>query len=58
VKTKTAVQCSKCQEPIVSEEGSGFVCFKVPGKESYQFFHCRLRGGDCWEAYVKRSNPI
>ena len=46
------VDCSKCQQPIVSGEGFGFVCFKVPGKEGYHFFHCRVRAGDCWEVYL------
>ena len=52
---KTVVICSKCQEPIVSGEGFGFVCFKIPGTESYRFFHRRLGGGDCWEAYLKEG---
>jgi hypothetical protein len=29
---KTSVICSKCQQPIVSGAGFGFVCFKIPGK--------------------------
>lgn len=49
------VHCSKCQQPIVS--GEGFVCFKIPGKEGYHFFHCRVRAGDCWEAYLKEGRP-
>lgn len=51
---KTAV-CSNCQQPIASGEGSGSVCFKIPGKEGYHFFHCRFRSGDCWEAYMRES---
>jgi len=47
--------CSKCQQPIVSGEGFDFVCFKVSGREGYYFFHCRFRGGDCWEAYMSES---
>ena len=50
------VHCSKCQQPIVSGEGFGFVCFKIPGKEGYHFFH-RRRTGDCWEAYLKEGRP-
>jgi hypothetical protein len=41
--------CSQCHQPIFS--GEGFVCFKVPGKVSYQFFHCHFRIGDCWEEH-------
>lgn len=55
MKFRTVVHCSKCQEPIVPREGFGYVCFKIPGKEGYQFFHCRLRTGDCWEAYLKKG---
>jgi hypothetical protein len=49
----TVIVCSKCKEPIVSGEGFGFVCFKISGKEGYHFFHRRLQGLDCWEAYLK-----
>ena len=52
---KTVVICSKCQQPIVSGEGFGFVSFKIPGQESYHFFHRRSPAGDCWEAYTKES---
>jgi hypothetical protein len=45
--------CCRCHEPIVS--GEGFVCFKVPGNLTYQFFHCRFHGGDCWEGHLKES---
>ena len=51
---KTVVICSKCQQPIVSGEGFGFVCFKIPG-EGYRFFHRRFRSGDCWEAYMMET---
>lgn len=51
------VHCSKCQQPIVSGEGFGFVYFKIPGREGYHFFHCRVRAGDCWEAYLKEGRP-
>jgi hypothetical protein len=50
---RTAVHCSKCQQLIVTGEGWVFVCFKIPGKEDYQFFHYRFRAGDCWESYLK-----
>jgi hypothetical protein len=43
----TPVHCGQCQQPIFP--GEGFVCFKIPGKETYQFFHYRFRAGDCWE---------
>ena len=36
----TAIRCSQCQQPIAP--GERFVSFKIPGKESYQFFHRRL----------------
>ncbi len=49
---RTVVSCSKCQQPIVPGEGFGFVCFKIPGKEGYHFFHRRLHREDCWEAYM------
>jgi hypothetical protein len=52
----TTIICSKCQEPIVSGAGFGFVCFKIPGKEGYLFFHRRFRSGDCWEAYIRRAD--
>lgn len=46
------VLCSKCQKPIVPGEAFAFVCFKVPGREGYHFFHSRDRAGDCWKAYL------
>ncbi len=52
---KTVVICSKCQQPIVSGEGFGFVCFKIPGEEGYRFFHRRFRSEDCWESYIRES---
>lgn len=55
MKSRTAVRCSKCREPIVPGEGLDFVCFKIPGQEDYHFFHRRSRGGDCWEAYLKEG---
>jgi hypothetical protein len=53
VEFRTVLHCSKCRQPIVSGQGFGFVCFKIPGKEGYQFFHCRFRTGDCWDSYLK-----
>ena len=53
MKFGTAVVCSKCMQPIVSGQGFGYVCFKIPGKEGYHFFHRRFRTGDCWEGYLK-----
>ena len=49
---KAIVHCCKCQQPITSVEGLGFVRFKIPGKEGYQYFHNRFRTGDCWESYL------
>ena len=46
------IYCCECRQPIVS--GEDFVCFKVPGKESYEFFHYRARASDCWEVNLKR----
>jgi hypothetical protein len=51
----SAVICTKCQQPIVSGAGFGYVCFKIPGKEGYLFFHRSIRSGDCWEEYIKES---
>ena len=45
----TIVHCGQCHLPIIS--GEGFVRFKIPGKETYQFFHYRFRVGDCWEGH-------
>ena len=53
VEFKTGVICSKCQQPIVHGENFGYVCFKIPGKDGYHFFHRRFRGGDCWETYLQ-----
>ena len=47
------VRCGRCHMPIAS--GDGFVRFKIPGSESYLFFHCRFHGGDCWEGHLKES---
>jgi hypothetical protein len=55
---RAAVTCSKCEQPIVSEEGLGSVCFKIPGTEGYQLFHRRSRGEDCWEAYMKERTYV
>jgi hypothetical protein len=55
---RAAVACNKCQQPIVSGEGLGFVCFKIPGTEGYQFFHRRSGGEDCWEAYMRERTYL
>ena len=55
---RTGIVCSKCKQPIVSGEGFGFVCFKIPGTEGYDFFHRRSRGEDCWEAYLKDARNV
>ena len=49
------VICSECQQPIVAGENFGFVCFKIPGREGYEFFHRRFPGRDCWEAHMRES---
>ena len=50
---KTIVHCCECRQPIIP--GEDFVCFKVPGNETYQFFHRRFPVGDCWEGHLKQS---
>jgi hypothetical protein len=55
VEFRKVILCAKCNQPIVSGEGSGFVCFKIPGQEGYQFFHRRFPGWDCWEVYVREK---
>jgi hypothetical protein len=58
VEFMTGILCGKCKQPIVSGEGFGFVCFKIPGTEGYDFFHRRSRGEDCWEAYLKDARDV
>jgi hypothetical protein len=58
VKSETTVLCRICQLPLISGEGLGFVRFKIPGCEAYQFFHNRFRHGDCWEIYLKKGKPV
>jgi len=48
----TNAYCGQCHQPIIS--GESFVRFKDPGKEIYQFFHYRVRQGDCWEGLLKK----
>jgi hypothetical protein len=55
VKFGTVVVCSKCMQPIVSGQGFGYVCFKIPGKEGYHFFHRRFQTGDCWDDFLRES---
>jgi hypothetical protein len=50
----TSVECGQCHQLIIS--GESFVSFKIPGKETYQFFHCRFRIGDCWEGYLEKGS--
>jgi hypothetical protein len=52
VKSANVVQCTGCRQPIDSKEDVSFVCFKAPGTEDYHYFHWRIRGSDCWEAYL------
>ena len=52
VERETVFYCRECHQRIIP--GESFVRFKVPGKESYQFFHCRFRFGDCWEIQLKQ----
>jgi len=39
------------KQPIVSGQGYGYVCFKIPGTAGYHFFHRRFRTGDCWDDF-------
>ena len=55
MKFRTVVVCSKCQQPVDTGEGFGYVCFKIPGNEGYHFFHRRFCSGDCWEVYLRKS---
>ena len=55
MKFGTVVVCSKCKQPIVSGQGYGYVCFKIPGKEGYHFFYRRFRTGDCWDDFLRES---
>ena len=56
MKFRTTVICSKCQQPFAFGAASGFVCFKIPRKEGYLFFHRGSPGADCWEAYIKENS--
>lgn len=57
MKCRTTVNCSKCQQPLALLGAAlGFVCFKIPGKADYLFFHRRFPGADCWEAYIKEKS--
>jgi len=58
VRFATALTCSKCQQPIVRGEGFSFIYLNTPGKEGYRFFHCRIGGRDCWEAYLKEGKAV
>jgi hypothetical protein len=58
MKFRTGVVCTKCKQPIVSGEGFGFVCFKIPGTEGYHFFHRGSPGEDCWEAYLSDARNV
>jgi hypothetical protein len=55
VRFAAIVHCSKCKQPIVSGQGFGYVCFKIPGEEGYHFFHRRFRTGDCWDDFLRES---
>jgi hypothetical protein len=51
---ETIAQCCQCQQPI--SPGQDFVSFKVPGGDTYQFFHRRFRTGDCWDRASSNLN--
>jgi hypothetical protein len=48
----TVVHGHECHQLIMS--GEGFVRFKVPGKEIYEFFLAVFASGDCWEWRLKQ----
>jgi hypothetical protein len=52
MKQATTFDCDQCHKPIIAHES--FVRFKDPGRETYQFFHWRIRAGDCWEGHLKK----
>ncbi len=52
MKHATTFDCDRCHKPILAHEG--FVRFKHQGRETYQFFHYRIRAGGCWEGYLKK----
>jgi hypothetical protein len=49
----TTFDCDQCHKPILAHER--FARFKDPGRETYQFYHCRIRTGDRWEGHLKKS---
>ena len=52
---RTTVTCSKCKQPIVSGEGFGFVCFKIPGKQQVTtFFIENLAAGTAGKLTCRR----
>jgi len=51
---RATTHCGQCHQLIIA--GERFVCFKIPGKETYQFFHCRFRVRDCWEEHVTSAS--
>lgn len=51
---RATVHCRQCCESIASDDS--FPCFKAPGKETYEFFHCRFRPGDCWNGHLRRRS--
>src|SRR6266480_4739038 len=53
---RTITHCCECRQPIIS--GEDFVCFKIPGKENYHFFHCRVRASDCWDRRLKQGRSM
>jgi hypothetical protein len=50
VKLVAVVLCHKCQQPIVSGENFGSVCFRIPNKEGYHFFRRRFAAGTAGKA--------
>jgi len=43
--------CSACSKPIDTKGSFDFICFKIPGKDGYRYFHRE----PCWKDYVKEK---
>ena len=53
MRTANIFQCAECSQAIDSRQDVSFVRFKAPGTQDYHYFHWRIRGNDCWEAYLR-----
>jgi hypothetical protein len=55
---KDGVIRSKCQKPIVSEEGFGLHVSRFPARKAITIFHRRFPAGDYWEVYAQRYKRL